>query len=112
MLQISLISGIYKNTEGKMRDISTRKFLLPNFTKKWRFDEQGGGGWYCLFKSICGPHSELHMWHITRYFIFFAYFHEIKYVYYTYTTETSSLFTLECKEHASLDESSGGGKCK
>lgn len=30
----------------------------------------------------------------------------------SYVTETSSLFILECEEHASIDESSGGGKWK
>lgn len=36
----------------------------------------------------------------------------MKNVYYAYITELSSLFVLECEEHVSHDESSGGGKCK
>lgn len=37
--------------------------------------------------------------------------HEMKNVYYASITEISHLFILECEEHASLDESSGGSKC-
>lgn len=36
----------------------------------------------------------------------------MKNVYYAYITELSSLVVLECEEHASRDESSGGGRSK
>lgn len=112
MLQTSLISEIYKNTEWKRKDIIKRKFLLSDFTHIMKIWWRWEGSTASLDSLVAHTLSFIcDTFQDTFKFLFLSMKWNKKCCS-SYVTETSSLFMLECEEHGSIDESSGGGKCK